>query len=134
MPSVLSVNMNVTFVAANALYQAETSAYEQQRRAHRDSNAYQSAIFPPGTEYAVCQAEAQLMSAVVGVLNESLTEALKSFYELLEKLKEHHLTPTQIFNADETGACLFLKCATLARCRSVASRAFTSHLQRFPSA
>lgn len=69
-------------IAANALYQAENSAWEQQRRANKDPNAYHSPIYPPGTEYAVCQAEAQLMSAVVGVLNESLTEAIKSFYKL----------------------------------------------------
>ncbi|KAH7414367.1 outer membrane protein Iml2/Tetratricopeptide repeat protein 39 [Phaeosphaeria sp. MPI-PUGE-AT-0046c] len=68
--------------AADALYQAECGAYEQQKRATKDPNAYQSTIFPPGTEYAVCQAEAQLMSAVVGLLNESLTEAIKSFYKL----------------------------------------------------
>ncbi|KAH8727502.1 outer membrane protein Iml2/Tetratricopeptide repeat protein 39 [Phaeosphaeriaceae sp. PMI808] len=68
--------------AANALYQAENTAYEQQRRVAKDPNAYQSPIYPPGTEYVVCQAEAQLMSAVVGLLNESLTEAIKSFYKL----------------------------------------------------
>jgi hypothetical protein len=68
--------------AANALSLAENSAYEHQRRVSKDPNAYKSAIYPPGTEYAVCQAEAQLMSAVVGVLNESLTEAIKSFYKL----------------------------------------------------
>ncbi|KAH7559527.1 hypothetical protein BM1_04464 [Bipolaris maydis] len=68
--------------AANALYVAENSAYEQHRRASKDPNSYRSSIYPPGTEYVVCMAEAQLMSAVVGVLNESLTEAIKSFYKL----------------------------------------------------
>ncbi|KAH7095744.1 outer membrane protein Iml2/Tetratricopeptide repeat protein 39 [Paraphoma chrysanthemicola] len=68
--------------AANILYQAENAAYESQRRAVKDPNSYRSPIYPPGTEYAVCQAEAQLMSAVVGLLNESLTEAIKSFYKL----------------------------------------------------
>ncbi|KAH3918206.1 inclusion body clearance protein IML2 [Parastagonospora nodorum] len=68
--------------AADALYQAECTAYEQQKRAAKDTNAYHSPIYPPGTEYAVCQAEAQLMAAVVGLLNESLTEAIKSFYKL----------------------------------------------------
>ncbi|KAL5120280.1 Mitochondrial outer membrane protein iml2 [Pleosporales sp. CAS-2024a] len=66
----------------SSFHQAECTAYEQQKRAAKDSNAYHSPIYPPGTEYAVCQAEAQLMSAVVGLLNESLTEAVKSFYKL----------------------------------------------------
>jgi len=82
MRATLGFEPEIVREAANALSVAENSAYEYQRRAGKDSNTYQSAIYPPGTEYAVCQAEAQLMSAVVGVLNESLTEAIKSFYKL----------------------------------------------------
>ncbi|USP74216.1 mitochondrial outer membrane protein iml2 [Curvularia clavata] len=82
MRATLGFEPEIVREAANALYVAENSAYEQQRRASKDPNSYRSAIYPPGTEYAVCMAEAQLMSAVVGVLNESLTEAVKSFYKL----------------------------------------------------
>jgi hypothetical protein len=79
----VQLNLELTCItAADTLYQAECTAYEQQKRASKDANAYHSPIYPPGTEYAVCQAEAQLMSAVVGLLNESLTEAIKSFYKL----------------------------------------------------
>ncbi|KAE8842539.1 hypothetical protein HRS9139_01836 [Pyrenophora teres f. teres] len=65
MRATLGFEPEIVREAANALSVAENSAH-----------------IPPGTEYAVCQAEAQLMSAVVGVLNESLTEAIKSFYKL----------------------------------------------------
>ena len=58
---------------------AETSAYEHQRRSHY---SYTSPVYAPGTEYVVCQAQAQLMAAIVCVLNESVTESIKGFYKL----------------------------------------------------
>ncbi|KAF1946119.1 hypothetical protein EJ02DRAFT_500256 [Clathrospora elynae] len=114
MRATLGFEQEVMREAANALSQAENSAYEQQRRASKDPTAYRSPIYPPGTEYAVCQAESQLMSAIVGVLNESLTEAIKSFY----KLRKAYLTLEAVMENEKK----FLKERSMSSVNSVGSR------------
>ncbi|KAF2856157.1 hypothetical protein T440DRAFT_384667 [Plenodomus tracheiphilus IPT5] len=115
MRATLGFEQEIMREAANTLYQAENSAYEQQRRAGKDPNAYRSPIYPPGTEYAVCQAEAQLMSAIVGVLNESLTEAIKSFY----KLRKAYLALEAVLENEKK----FLKERSVSSVNSVGSKA-----------
>ncbi|KAF2447415.1 hypothetical protein P171DRAFT_482156 [Karstenula rhodostoma CBS 690.94] len=97
MRATLGFEQEIMRQASEELSNAESSAYESQRRAHRNPSAYQSPIYPAGTEYAVCLAEAQLMSAIVGVMNESLTEAIKSFY----KLRKAYLTLEGVLDAEK---------------------------------
>ena len=59
--------------ASNAAYAACVKA---------SGNSWTSEIYDVGTEYLICYAQAQIMSAVVSVLTESLTESIKGFYKL----------------------------------------------------
>ncbi|KAL4782978.1 hypothetical protein BJX76DRAFT_358408 [Aspergillus varians] len=81
----LGFEQDIMRQAADRLNEAENKSYNDQQRAKsnpQSPNIYHSEIYAPGTEFVLIQAMAQLMCAVVGVLNESLTESIKGFYKL----------------------------------------------------
>ncbi|KKA28346.1 hypothetical protein TD95_000175 [Thielaviopsis punctulata] len=83
MRAVLGFEKEVMATAAAELAACETRAAADARRAQRDfPPEICGPVYPAGTEYQLVVAEAQLMGAVVGVLHESLTEALRSVYKL----------------------------------------------------
>lgn len=82
MKSTLGFEQEVMKEASAQLAEAENSAYTYYHKAQNDKSAFQSNIYDKGAEFLLCQAEAQIMSAIVGVLNESLTESIKGFYKM----------------------------------------------------
>lgn len=84
MRSILGFEKEVMAQTAAKLADCETKSWADYKRAQKYAphNHAASRIYPPGTEYELVRAETQLMSAVVGVLNESIVEAMKSFYKL----------------------------------------------------
>ncbi|KAL2756385.1 hypothetical protein ACRALDRAFT_1063652 [Sodiomyces alcalophilus JCM 7366] len=81
MRAVMGFEKDVMADASAKLAQCETRAWAELKAAQKKDERH-SDIYPPGTEYSLLAAESQLMSAVVSVLHESLTEALKGFYKL----------------------------------------------------
>ncbi|KAK8000965.1 Breast cancer protein [Apiospora marii] len=100
MRSILGFEKEMMAEASKRLANCETNAWNEMKKAQKDSatNGQAERIHPAGSQYALVHAEAQLMSAVVGVLHESLTEGLKGFY----KLRKAFLTLDSIMEAENT--------------------------------
>ncbi|KAM0321576.1 hypothetical protein ACHAQA_010066 [Verticillium albo-atrum] len=81
MRAVLGFEKDVMAEASTTLAECETRAWNEMKTAQRKAERH-STVYAPGTEYSLVAAQSQLMSAVVSVLHESLTEALKGFYKL----------------------------------------------------
>lgn len=98
MRSVLGFEKEVMAETTAKLDECEARAWNDYKKAQRHGKARAgSKLYPPGTEYELVRAETQLMGAVVGVLHESLIEAMKGFY----KLRKAFLTLDAIIAAEE---------------------------------
>lgn len=80
------------------LAQSEQLNADFQKRAQAEPGfANKSAIYPPGTEYALAHAESQLMFAVCAIMNASFTESLKGLY----KIRKAYATLQEIHDCEQ---------------------------------
>ena len=112
MKATLGFEQEVMKDASNQLYEAEHTATNSLYKAQHDSsgNVFVSEIYDKGSEFMLCQAESQVMMAVVGVLNESLTESIRGFY----KLRKAYMTLDSLAQMEDN----FMKSRTLQSLKS----------------
>lgn len=79
--AILGFEPEVIKRASDSLYEAEQAAYKERQKALK-SGKVSSSSFPPGMEYSIAYAEAQLLSAITLFLSESMIDSAKALYRL----------------------------------------------------
>ncbi|KAG0650016.1 Inclusion body clearance iml2, partial [Hyphodiscus hymeniophilus] len=113
--SMLGVEKELLKEAATALQIAESRTWEDMKKAQKEPSAFRSEIYPPGTEYLLCYAIAQLTSAITAVMSGSVTQAISGFY----KLRKAYLTLDGIMEVESQ---YFKKRASSRRTSAVSRR------------
>ena len=115
--AILGFEKDVMDRAAQQLGECEARALADQKKAQKELAGYvngtegKCGVYPPGTEYALVNAEAMLMGAVTGVLHEGLlAEGIRSFY----KLRKAYFAVEAIVELENKGAVLEKKQKSLA--------------------
>ncbi|POS84753.1 hypothetical protein EPUL_001163 [Erysiphe pulchra] len=80
--SILGAESELLKDAAKTIQGAENKAWEDMKRAQKDSTAFRSNIYPPGTEYLLCYAISLLTGAICSVLSGSVVQAISGFTKL----------------------------------------------------
>ncbi|KAL2067442.1 hypothetical protein VTL71DRAFT_1867 [Oculimacula yallundae] len=111
--SMLAAEKELMKDAAAVLQNSENKNWEDMKTAQKSETAYQSSIYPPGTEYLLCYAISQLTSAICAVMSGSVTGAMGGFF----KLRKSFLTLDGIMDIESK----YLQKQAAARRGSVAS-------------
>lgn len=100
MRSILGFEKDIMAEASSRLAECEARALSDMKKAQKQADASGGwfrggasagaahahetgcELYPPGTEFQLLNAEAQLMGAIISVMHESLTEGIKGFYKL----------------------------------------------------
>ena len=93
----LGFEQDVIKEASDRLAEAETSASLDLYKAQRSDRYNADGLYAPGSEFALCNALAQIMGAVVAVLSESLTDAIRAFY----KLRKAYITLNNLMDEED---------------------------------
>ncbi|KAK6586561.1 hypothetical protein PZA11_001618 [Diplocarpon coronariae] len=112
--SMLAAEKELMKEAASMLQLGENKAWEDMKVAQRSPAAFQSQIYPPGTEYLLCYSISQLTSAICAVLSGSVTGAMGGFF----KLRKSFMTLDSIIDIESK----YLQRSAASRGDSVASQ------------
>ncbi|KAH7403498.1 outer membrane protein-like protein iml2 [Cadophora sp. MPI-SDFR-AT-0126] len=108
--SMLAAEKELMKDAASILQSAENKTWEDMKTAQKSPTAFQSHIYPPGTEYLLCYAS----NAICAVLSGSVTGAMGGFF----KLRKSFMTLDGIMDIESK----YLQKRAASRRGSVASR------------